>query len=105
MELRLVAALSSWRSLLAALPSLGLEDVLGALSYEAETRRRKEVMKRLIVRAARLQSVRTLNSLAEMYDMHVPSRILHDDVMNQPKAESKPRKSKTAKKKAVKKKK
>lgn len=109
MELRLLAALYSWRTLLYEVSSFNLEELLGMLQYESETKRRKEVMKLLIVKAARQQFLRTKKSLEEMYDMHVPSKILEEQAPVEPVVEpekpKKPAKKKVAKKKVAKKKK
>jgi len=102
MEPNLLVALSSWRNLLQALPALTMPEVLEALAFEAESRRRQEIMRALVRRAARLQADEMMKSLMEMHNMHVPSKILEDEPKPEPKKE--PAKRKTGKKPAKKKK-
>lgn len=60
-------ALHSYDSLIAIMQQLTLDEVLLALSLEAETRRRKTIMSRLIGKAARLQGQTLTRELRKKY--------------------------------------
>ena len=60
-------ALHSTRSLMVVLPELTLKEILAALKLESETRRRKNILRRLIGRAARLNELEYVRQLEERY--------------------------------------
>lgn len=60
-------ALASYRSLLERLPSLSEEEVLACLALEAGTRRRRSIMNRLIIRAARIREQQYVIQLKERF--------------------------------------